>query len=782
MKTLIFLMSMNGEMSVTLHSTRCIQDVFKNTDEFEELQLPKNGVLPEGTLEKFKEADLIMFSTSMYHFLIASQAMEAMTEIGKYMQENCPGKPVTYFMTSNFLMDVLVHEYIERWADRFGMRYIKGISIFSDDIIEDKYRADLYAWFSNVKNLILGKNLAVKRNMDIRVVLLDKSEETNALARDYETAFKRAGALVKRINMTGYDFKHCLGCQACYTTRKCCITNDEFTQLCTDIEAGTDGIVYVGELQNGFYPPIFKKFMDRHVCMGRCPADDEIITILAYHKDNTYLQGDEHLLETWSKAYTSFGGSLLIDTCEGFSSKVVDAAVSAFNENLAPYRDFYGTALRTRFADLAREIRNLEPLDYAYFKSCGDYVIRPVNQNCKPILSMADAKKSVEMKSMPVRMYRMQNKNLNVSVPERRQNKEKSIVDRVINPPYAPGGHASVDLSDDNRVASAPVSGPMMGKMMAKVGRRVGLLMNTFNTILFSTIGTLSSGHFTWSGWLFGAAVGWCTGAVITSIIPVKDTQDWVLEKTKTDGKTLKGRLIASLSTNFIVMPAMTIVMGLAMPNLSVMNIEKGIAQTESELSALQIQQYDLKLEQETLKNNRLTLKEEQTDLKLQQTELKLEQAVLQGQYDKMEIDIDWIQKSIEKASTPAEKGALNGELEAKQSSLSEMKAGIDEMQAGIDGMQEGIDGKQKGIDEIQDGINEMQTGIDNMQGGIDGMTTSITERRNAVEGIKSSIPRSLPISAVLNTIIGIVFGLFTQPFFVKRITKSVFGKNAPSE
>ena len=446
MKTLIFLMSMNGEMSVTLHSTRCIQDVYK-TDEFEEIMLSKDGVLPDSTLEKFKDADLIMFSTSMYHFLIASQAMEAMKTIGEYMQKTCPDKPVTYFMTSNFLMDVLVHEYVERWAERYGMKYIKGISIFSDDITTDRYRADMYAWYNNVKALIYSENLTVKHNMNVRLVLLDKSEKTNALAGQYESAFMNAGASVTRIDMTNYDFRHCLGCQACYTTRKCCITNDQFNQLCTDIEAGTDSIVYVGALENGFYPPVFKKFMDRHVCMGRCPADDEIITVFAYHKGDDYIQGDEGLLKTWAKAYTSFGGEILVDVYEGFSDNAVNAAVAAFNENLAPYRDFYSTALRTRFANLASEIRNIEPLDYAYFKSCGDYIARPVNQNCRAVLSVADAKKAVEMKSMPVRMYRMRNKDLSAVIPERRQNKDKSIVERVISPPYAPDGYASVDLT-----------------------------------------------------------------------------------------------------------------------------------------------------------------------------------------------------------------------------------------------------------------------------------------------------------------------------------------------
>lgn len=725
MKALIFLMSMNGEMSVTLHSTRCIQRTFKS-DEFEEVLFPKDGIVSDDVLKKIKESDLIVFSTSMYHFLISSQAMDSMKEIGEYMQANCPDKAVTYFMTSNFLMDVLVHQYVENWAVRYGMNYIKGISIFSDDVVEDKYRADIYAWWNNVKALMLGKDLAVKRSMDVRLVTLDKSVETKTLAAQYETAFKNAGAVVKKVNMPDYDFRHCLGCQACYTTRKCCITNDQFKQLCNDVEAGTDTIVYVGELENGFYPTVFKKFMDRHVCMGRCPADDETITLFTYHKGKNYINGDEAILREWGTAYTSFGGEILINVQEGFDVKAVNAAVAAFNENIAPYRDFYRAALRTRFADLSSEIRNVEPLDYAYFKSCGDFIRRPMNPNCRPILSVADAKKSVEFKGMPVRMYCMQNNDYSAEIPERRQHKEQSIVERVVNPPYAPEGYASVDLADDNRTASAPPTGAVMGKLMGKVGHRMGLLMNTFNTILFSTIGTLSSGHFTIGGWLFGAAVGWCTGAVITSIISVKDTQGWVLEKTKTDGKTLKGRLLASLSTNFIIMPVMTIVMGLAMPSLSAMNIENGIRQTESELATLQIQQ----------------------------TELKTEQAVLQGQRDTMEMDIKWIQQSIENASSPADKGALNGELESKQAAIAEMTAGIEEMQGGIDGMQEGIEG----------------------------MTTSITERKNAVNGIRAAIPRSLPISAILNTIIGITIGLFTQPFFTKLVMKSVFGKNAPKE
>ena len=437
MKTLIYSMSLNGEMSVTLHSTRYLQDVYSKSDTFEEIKIPMNGVLTDDSLAKFKDADLVVFATSMYHFLIASQAMESMAAIGEYMKANCPGKPVTYFMTSNFLQDVLVHDYIRIWARNYGMKYIKGISIFSDDVVEKRYRADIFAWFNNVKALAQEEKITVKRDMAVKVVLSDESEETKALAKQYGDALKEAGAAVTEIDMCKYEVRHCHGCQYCYTTRKCFI-EDQFNQLAKDIEANADLVIYVSVMENGFFSTTFKRFMDRHVCMGRCPIDDETITIFAYHEGKSYVAGDEALFTAWAKSYTSFGGEVLVDVCKGFDPEAVRCAVAAFNENIAPYRDFYWAALRTRFAELARVIKNIEPLDYVYFEKEGMYNVPPVNPNCRAITNMEGAKKSVEMKSMAVRIYRTQGGDMNVPVPERRNvNRDKSLVERAIDPVYA---------------------------------------------------------------------------------------------------------------------------------------------------------------------------------------------------------------------------------------------------------------------------------------------------------------------------------------------------------
>ena len=271
---------------------------------------------------------------------------------------------------------------------------------------------------------------------------------------------------------------------------------------------------------------------------------------------------------------------------------------------------------------------------------------------------------------------------------------------------------------------SKAAANDVMAKTMRKIGFRIGLLMNTFNTIVFTTIGTLRSGHFTWSGWLFGGVVGWITGFIITSIIPVKQTQDKVLEKTKTDPNSVKGKILASLTTNFIIMPAMTCVMGIAMPMMSVKGMERGIAATETEL--VQLQQ--------------------------QQEGLKSQQAELQGKYDAMKIDIDDLQAKIDAAASPAEKAPLEGELE----------------------------GKTKALDEMQSGITEMQNGIDGMQGGIDSMTESINARKGAAAGIKNSIFPSLPFNILFMTAIGITLGFIIQPLFMKLVFKSVLGTDSP--
>ena len=266
-------------------------------------------------------------------------------------------------------------------------------------------------------------------------------------------------------------------------------------------------------------------------------------------------------------------------------------------------------------------------------------------------------------------------------------------------------------------------AGDVMAQTMRKIGQRVGLMMNTFYTLIFTTLGTLRSGHFSWGMWAIGGVLGWVTGFIVTAIIPPKKVQDWTLEKLKLSGDTFKGKLASSIVTSLILFPFMTGVMGVAMPMMSVKGMEKGIEATQTEL--VQLQQ--------------------------QQDGLKGQQAELQGKYDAMIAEIAELQAKADAAESPAEKAPLNGEIEGKTAAAEEMKTGIDEMQNGIDGMQEGING----------------------------MTESINARKGAAEGIKHSILPSLPFNLLLMSVIGITLGIIFQPLFIKIATKSVLGDAA---
>ena len=96
MKTLIYSMSLNGEHSITLASLRFIRNTHPE-DVFEELIMPKNGVLTGEMLAKFGDADLIMFASSLYHFSLSSQAMDSLNVIGEYMRTYGINVPVTLF-------------------------------------------------------------------------------------------------------------------------------------------------------------------------------------------------------------------------------------------------------------------------------------------------------------------------------------------------------------------------------------------------------------------------------------------------------------------------------------------------------------------------------------------------------------------------------------------------------------------------------------------------------------------------------------------------------------
>ena len=131
MKTLIYSMSLNGEISTTLASLRFISDTHKD-DVFEELIMPKNGVLTEEMLAQFRDVDLVMLASSLYHFAFSSQAMDSLKVVGDYLRKNNPNVAVTLFTTSAFAMESGIAEttpttFPPRYTPRSESLYAPGV-------------------------------------------------------------------------------------------------------------------------------------------------------------------------------------------------------------------------------------------------------------------------------------------------------------------------------------------------------------------------------------------------------------------------------------------------------------------------------------------------------------------------------------------------------------------------------------------------------------------------------------------------------------------------------
>lgn len=440
MHILVYSMSLNGEFSSTLAGTRYIADAFKKQgDEFEEIIMPKTGNVTDEELEKFGKADLVVLATSMYHFIIASQAMSAMSKIGAYLKENYPNKPVTVFMTSNFLMDPLVRQYIESWSDSNGLNYIKGFNMHMDDILDDDKRNAAYAWFQAVKLTMSKEAISADEPTNVVILAADDTPKTVEMVEQYKSEFEARNTSVKVLKISDYNFKHCLGCQACYTNRHCFMeNNDDFMKLLRETTENVDVFLTVGELNNGYYSAEYKSFWDRHVFMGRCPYpyDTEIVTLYAFHRGEQYTENDFRIIDTWADAMGSFGGDVYLGVFEGVNTQAVQAAIAAINAGCTYYDNMYRTYITKQFADLAINIQNLEPLDYKCFKSRGCYEPVPVNPNCRPIQSVEMAKKAVEMKSFAVRSYRNQ-ADRTYTKQLRRIHKTEDYINTVQNPPYA---------------------------------------------------------------------------------------------------------------------------------------------------------------------------------------------------------------------------------------------------------------------------------------------------------------------------------------------------------
>ncbi|MBQ7371129.1 MAG: hypothetical protein IJW67_04490 [Blautia sp.] len=94
-----------------------------------------------------------------------------------------------------------------------------------------------------------------------------------------------------------------------------------------------------------------------------------------------------------------------------------------------------------------------------------------------------------------------------------------------------------------------------------KIGREMSILMGVTLSFCLSLVGNLSSGRFTFPGFLLSFLVSTIISLIIGFLVPMKKVTDSLDTKLGLKPRTMGARLFDSLISDFIYTPLITLVM-----------------------------------------------------------------------------------------------------------------------------------------------------------------------------------------------------------------------------
>lgn len=115
---------------------------------------------------------------------------------------------------------------------------------------------------------------------------------------------------------------------------------------------------------------------------------------------------------------------------------------------------------------------------------------------------------------------------------------------------------------------------PEMQKKMRTIGRQISVLMGVTLSFCLSLVGTLTSGHFTPSGWVVSFLASTVISLIIGFFVPMKKVLDSADEKAGLKPNTLPARFLESLISDVIYTPIIT----LSMVALAYMGLSRAAA------------------------------------------------------------------------------------------------------------------------------------------------------------------------------------------------------------
>ena len=393
MKICVINGSPKGKYSVTLQTLLFLEKKFKDhtfdvVNVGQQIRMIEKDMSP--VIEKLHSADLIVFSYPVYTFIAPSQ-LHRFIELIKEKNVSLEGKFVTQISTSKHFYDVTAHMYIEENCYDLKMKYIKGLSLDMEDLLDKNKQQDIINFFEFVITSInndVYESIPFKEEKNIPLYVpqfeeVDKKEghevvlvadllEEDINLKNMIEDFKRIFPYkIRMVNIREFPFTGgCLGCFNCATDGKC-IYKDGFDSFLRDNIQTGDAIVVAFTIKDHSMGARFKMYDDSQFCNGHRTVTEKMP--FAYIINGDYLS--EHNLRTIVDARAEVGGNYLAgvgydkDTLLQTSKKLVYAIENKLNMP----RNFYGVGGMKIFRDLIWVMRGIMKADHKFYKKHGVY-------------------------------------------------------------------------------------------------------------------------------------------------------------------------------------------------------------------------------------------------------------------------------------------------------------------------------------------------------------------------------------------------------------------------
>ena len=393
MKICVINGSPKGKYSVTLQTLLFLEKKFKEHT-FDVINVGQQIRMIEkdmtDVIKRMEEADLIVFSYPVYTFIAPSQ-LHRFIELIKEKNVLLKGKYVTQISTSKHFYDVTAHMYIEENCYDLKMKYIKGLSLDMEDLLDKNKQQDIVKFFefviSSVNNDIY-ESIPQKVEEDIplyvpqfeevakkeghKVVLVADLKDDDINLKNMIEDFKRIFPYkIITVNIREFPFTGgCLGCFNCATDGKCIYKDGFDIFLRENIQTG-DAIIIAFTIKDHSMGARFKMYDDRQFCNGHRTVTEKMP--FAYIINGDYLS--EHNLRTIVDGRAEVGGNYLAgvgydkETLLQTSSKLAYAIENKLNMP----RNFYGVGGMKIFRDLIWVMRGIMKADHVFYKKHGVY-------------------------------------------------------------------------------------------------------------------------------------------------------------------------------------------------------------------------------------------------------------------------------------------------------------------------------------------------------------------------------------------------------------------------